>query len=39
MSLRSVLLVSWLAISLSAIAQTRQDDPAPPPTAPATNGI
>jgi formate dehydrogenase subunit gamma len=39
MSLRSVLLVSWLAISLSAFAQTRQDDPAPPPTAPATGGI
>jgi formate dehydrogenase subunit gamma len=41
MSLRSVLLVSWLAISLSAFAQTRQDDPAPPPTptAPAANGI
>lgn len=39
MSLRSVLLVSWLAISFSAFAQTRQDDPAPPPTAPATGGI
>ena len=41
MSLRSVLLVSWLAISLSAFAQTRQDDPPPPasPSAPAAGGI
>jgi len=40
MSLRSLLLVSWLAISLSAFAQTRQDDPPPPPAAaPAAGGI
>ena len=39
MLLRSLLLTSCLAISLSAAAQTRQDDPAPPAAAPATGGI
>jgi formate dehydrogenase subunit gamma len=38
--LRSLLFTSLLAISLSATAQTRQDDPPPPsPSAPAQGGI